>query len=459
MASGEEGAKSAQIAPGLTVLQDQRGQPIGHTATPPAPETRDFSLVEPTSDHTLQNARSIPLATSVDSPDEPMRPPIEDMSMSPARRSVTEDVFNDPYMPPTKRSRTSPMERASQPSPTARSSTFKSGLNRARTGTNRNEGSHRFFEYKFDDASSDSDSSLSSDDDEATIKKPQLPDLRPEEQHEDIVPAEVAGDLPPEKTGPSRSRFTIGNDFFKTKGRVSRRDGRLKISINETANSGYLAKALGQSIRNHLDIPTRDKNKKEQTRKRKDEVSEGKKSAESAYDRLPIPRLNIVIMVIGSRGDIQPFIKIGRILKQEHGHRVRIASHPTFREFVNSNDLEFFSVGGDPSELMAFMVKNPGLIPNMQTVREGEISKRRASMAEMFEGFWRACIDTTDEEDTKDEKGLLGDKEPFIADAIIANPPCMAHVHIAEKLGVPLHMMVSGLPGDEVPWSHSQHTT
>lgn len=30
---------------------------------------------------------------------------------------------------------------------------------------------------------------------------------------------------------------------------------------------------------------------------------------------------------------------------------------------------------------------------------------------------------------------------PFIADAIIANPPCFAHVHCAEKLGVPLHLM------------------
>ena len=147
-------------------------------------------------------------------------------------------------------------------------------------------------------------------------------------------------------------------------------------------------------------------------------------------------------MVIGSRGDIQPFIKIGKILQYDYGHRVRIASHPTFRDFVNDNGLEFFSVGGDPSELMAFMVKNPGLIPNMQTVREGEISRRRASMAEMFEGFWRACIDTTDDEHDKENLALMGDKEPFIADAIIANPPCMAHVHIAEKLGIPLHMMV-----------------
>lgn len=64
------------------------------------------------------------------------------------------------------------------------------------------------------------------------------------------------------------------------------------------------------------------------------------------------PPLNIVIQVIGSRGDIQPFIALGKALKG-YGHHVRIATHPTFREFVRENDLEFFSVGGDPAELMS----------------------------------------------------------------------------------------------------------
>lgn len=35
----------------------------------------------------------------------------------------------------------------------------------------------------------------------------------------------------------------------------------------------------------------------------------------------------------------------------------------------------------------------------------------------------------------------MGDRAPFIADAIIANPPSMAHCHIAERLGIPLHIM------------------
>lgn len=36
---------------------------------------------------------------------------------------------------------------------------------------------------------------------------------------------------------------------------------------------------------------------------------------------------------------------------------------------------------------------------------------------------------------------------PFIADAIIANPPSFGHIHCAEKLGVPLHLIFT------MPWS------
>ena len=64
------------------------------------------------------------------------------------------------------------------------------------------------------------------------------------------------------------------------------------------------------------------------------------------------PAMNIVVQVIGSRGDVQPFIALGKEL-QRYGHRIRIATHPTFKDFVEETGLEFFSIGGDPSELMS----------------------------------------------------------------------------------------------------------
>lgn len=36
---------------------------------------------------------------------------------------------------------------------------------------------------------------------------------------------------------------------------------------------------------------------------------------------------------------------------------------------------------------------------------------------------------------------MMGKKDPFVADAIIANPPSFAHIHCAEALGIPLHLM------------------
>ncbi|KAI3399376.1 hypothetical protein diail_7103 [Diaporthe ilicicola] len=241
-----------------------------------------------------------------------------------------------------------------------------------------------------------------------------------------------------EKTTDQFRRFQVGNENYRTKGRVSKRDGRLAISIKDTSDKGYLAKALGATIGKVM--PTKESGETEQGGQK---PTAARRSSETIVtpESFQCPKLNIVIMVIGSRGDAQPFLKIGKVLKEQYGHRVRIATHPAFREFVEKDTgLDFFSVGGDPAELMAFMVKNPGMIPTLETVRAGDIGRRRTAMAEMFEGFWRACINTTDDEKDVKNARMMEEGHPFIADLIIANPPSFAHVHCAEALGIPLLM-------------------
>lgn len=234
------------------------------------------------------------------------------------------------------------------------------------------------------------------------------------------------------RTHPRSSNLRVGNEFFQSKGRIAR-DGRLNISVNETAQTGYLAKALGATIQHHLNP-----NHLQEVKA----AEEAKAEFLKAKPHLLIPSMNIVIMVIGSRGDIQPFLKIGRILRDKYNHRVRIATHPAFKKFVEEDiGLEFFSIGGNPSELMAFMVKNPGLIPSIETVKAGEIGRRRESMYQMFQGFWRACVNTTDDETDTTNLKMMGKKSPFVADAIIANPPSFAHYHCAERLSIPLHLV------------------
>ncbi|THC93158.1 hypothetical protein EYZ11_007367 [Aspergillus tanneri] len=175
---------------------------------------------------------------------------------------------------------------------------------------------------------------------------------------------------------------------------------------------------------------------------------------EEKWVKFPI-RLNIVVQVVGSRGDIQPFIALGKEL-QKHGHRVRLATHLEFRDPINEAGLEFFNIGGDPEQLMAFMVQNPGLIPGMRTIRSGGIGKRRREMKTIFSGCWRSCYETGDgtqlHENPESPGTAAVDKcmQPFVADVIIANPPTFVHLSCAERLGIPLNMMFT------MPWSPTQ---
>lgn len=251
---------------------------------------------------------------------------------------------------------------------------------------------------------------------------------------------------PKDRTKTSASHHSY-RTFLKSQGR---RDGRLPISVKDTSHTGVLAKAVGAAVRRITQGDSLDEDQTTDSEDPNAYAPEAEMSLAAAeFGRISrtlahqkSPRLNIVIMVIGSRGDIQPFLKIGRVLKNQYGHRVRVATHPAFRDFIEKDaGLEFFSVGGDPAELMAFMVKNPGMIPSLATVRSGDIGRRRDAMAEMFDGFWRSCVDATDDPNDLHNQKLVGDKEPFIADAIIANPPSYVHVHCAEALGVPLHIM------------------
>lgn len=164
------------------------------------------------------------------------------------------------------------------------------------------------------------------------------------------------------------------------------------------------------------------------------------------------PRLNIAIHIIGSRGDVQPFIPIAQLLSRPpYSHRVRICTHPVFKDFVEGQGIEFFSIGGDPGALMAYMVKNPGLLPNRESVKAGDVGKRSKEMWEIINGAWRSCIEAGDGTGERVRAADVPEaRDLFIADAIIANPPSMAHIHCAEKLRIPLHMVFT------MPWSPTE---
>ncbi|GAB2290010.1 hypothetical protein Dimus_024307 [Dionaea muscipula] len=144
-----------------------------------------------------------------------------------------------------------------------------------------------------------------------------------------------------------------------------------------------------------------------------------------------IPRLRIAMLVVGTRGDVQPFLAIAKRL-QEFGHHVRLATHTNFCDFVKSAGVEFYPLGGDPRVLAGYMARNKGFIPS----GPGEIYSQRKQLKAIIESLLPACTEPDTETGT-----------PFRAQVIIANPPAYGHAHVAEALGIPLHIFFT------MPWT------
>ncbi|GAB1310849.1 hypothetical protein MFIFM68171_01059 [Madurella fahalii] len=261
---------------------------------------------------------------------------------------------------------------------------------------------------------------------------------------------DAADDIPPPAYGEHHDQLQLSQAGFAADAAVTA-DGRVNINISEKNRrlSELLAPTLKRQLRAGAQLPS------EPLPPAYIPPSLGGQPGQT-----PPPRLNVVIQIVGSRGDVQPFVALGQVLRDTYGHRVRLATHVTFKSFVEENGLEFFNIGGDPAELMAFMVKNPGLMPGLDTIKSGEIKKRRQGIEEILMGCWRSCIEAGDgmgipppprrADEMLDEQSVLPidpGNRPFVADAIIANPPSFAHIHIAEKLGIPLHMMFT------MPWT------
>lgn len=62
--------------------------------------------------------------------------------------------------------------------------------------------------------------------------------------------------------------------------------------------------------------------------------------------------MKIAIVTGGTRGDVQPYVAVGRALKAR-GHDVRVATHDEFAPLVRANGLEHRTIRGSLRELMA----------------------------------------------------------------------------------------------------------
>ncbi|KAG1829240.1 glycosyltransferase family 1 protein [Suillus subalutaceus] len=126
----------------------------------------------------------------------------------------------------------------------------------------------------------------------------------------------------------------------------------------------------------------------------------------------PKESLHFTFLTIGSRGDVQPYIALAKGL-MEDGHRVKIATHGEFREWIETYGIEFGYVGGDPAELMRICVENGTF--TVAFLKEG-LSKFRGWIDDLLKTAWEACQGT---------------------DILIESPSAMAGIHIAEALKIP----------------------
>ncbi|KAK4503548.1 hypothetical protein PRZ48_004463 [Zasmidium cellare] len=270
------------------------------------------------------------------------------------------------------------------------------------------------------------------------------------EAAEGLDTTQVEPDVPPPAYGDHYGVVQQQQDGFGTKARVAD-DGRVDININQ----------LNRRLSTLL-VPSLNQLQKAVDEQHVPPPPYIPPSLGGAEGIPPPPPMNVVIQVVGSRGDVQPFVALGKVLKETYGHRVRLATHPNFKDFITENGLEFFNIGGDPQALMAFMVKNPGLMPGFDSLRAGDVGRRRKEVGEYLRGCWRSCFETGDGRGPEANDDTIEDwtshsasaaeytKKPFVADCIIANPPSFAHIHVAEKMGIPLHIMFT------MPYSPTQ---
>jgi UDP:flavonoid glycosyltransferase YjiC (YdhE family) len=124
--------------------------------------------------------------------------------------------------------------------------------------------------------------------------------------------------------------------------------------------------------------------------------------------------MRITINAFGSRGDVQPYVALGKGLK-EAGHDVRLSTHRIFEALVLEHHLDYFPMEGDPRQvLLTQAVAELG--NNPFRVNRWIAENFRPALKEVFHATLDAAQGT---------------------DLLLNSALSFAGWHVAEKLGIP----------------------
>lgn len=123
-------------------------------------------------------------------------------------------------------------------------------------------------------------------------------------------------------------------------------------------------------------------------------------------------KTKVVMLTIGSRGDVQPFVSLGLGL-MDRGYDVKIVSHSCFEDFVTSHGMEFYPLSCNPKELMRLCINNAMISVNFM---KDSFKTFLPLIPLLLQEAWLGCRD---------------------ANILIATPTSIAGYHIAEKLQIP----------------------
>lgn len=126
--------------------------------------------------------------------------------------------------------------------------------------------------------------------------------------------------------------------------------------------------------------------------------------------------MKIVILAVGTRGDVQPYIALGLGLRSA-GNDVRIAAASNFEQFIRDYGLEYARLEGNFRELMETDIMQQLMAKQNPFLAYREMTNMLRHILECFAAdSWRAC------------QG---------ADALIFSTVAVTGYHVAEKLGIP----------------------